>query len=321
MVETGTASRSVPAESETPLPFTGHLQQRPSTQPQLPRLSWGDPVMKPVIQAIEGTASNDLPVVIVGEIGAGKKLVARTLHARSPRAGATLTILDCRSPETDLAFDRLAGEPAESAGQTTPSPAGTIVLAGLDALDDRRQAQLVHTLDELQERPVDHRPRMVATSRVDLANLCSEGRLRQELLLHLGVVTVRVPPLRTRKSDLPKIAAELLATSSAQSRKIPDISSAAAHLLLAAPWPGNVRELRWALLRASGLAGDGPILPRHLRLDALSGPRTPTLAEVERRAIVQALADVGGHRRKAARRLGIGLRTLYDKIKRYSIDS
>lgn len=290
----------------------------PLLEPALqPRLSWGDPVMRPVVERVAQAAGSSLPVVITGELGTGKKLVARTIRATGILSSAPLTIINCRRPYTS----RFESELLEAVRiQPADRGKGTVLLDGLDALDSRLQSRLVPALDEIFDRKQADRQRLLATSRKDPARMSRDGLLRREIFLHLAVLSVRLPPLRARKLDLPSIAESLLSTSTPPSDLPPDISTEAMLTLLSAPWPGNIRELRNCLTRASLLAEGGPILPKHLRLDALSIPEVKTLSEIERQAIVEALETVGGNRRKAAGKLGIGLRTLYDKIKRYSID-
>ena len=156
--------------------------------------------------------------------------------------------------------------------------------------------------------------------------MLADGRFREDLYHRLAVFPVRLPPLRERRQDLLPLAEALLARIARDlGRRPPELTAAARARLLAAPWPGNVRELANALERAVILAGGEALGPEHLVLE--TPPSTAngtgdlqTLADLERAAIVRTLEAVGGNRKDAAERLGIGLRTLYDKLKRYRLE-
>ena len=163
--------------------------------------------------------------------------------------------------------------------------------------------------------------RWIAATNRDPEAFVEEGRLRSDLYHRLAVFPVRLPPLRERREDIPALARELLKRIGRDLGR-PDLrlDPEAERAVVRAPWPGNVRELANALERGAILAG-GPVLgPSHLSLST-PVPRAEggTLAELEREAIARALAEVDGNRRRAAERLGIGLRTLYEKLKRYDL--
>jgi len=170
--------------------------------------------------------------------------------------------------------------------------------------------------------------RWIAATNRDLRAQMQAGRFRDDLYHRLAVFPVRLPPLRERRADILPLAEELLVRIGRElGRRTPRLGAAARARLLAAPWPGNVRELANALERAAILAEGEEIRPEHLVLEPADAPPAPmgpdgvrSLATLEREAIEQALAAVGGNRKEAAERLGIGLRTLYDKLKRYRLD-
>ena len=276
------------------------------------QLTCDDPIMRPVLEAIATAAATPAPVIIIGEMGCGKKVVAHAVHAASRRSAAPYVIVGRGQNDSQVQINELLSAFKHAAN-------GTLVIDGIDELPPALQSKLVAKLDGLHGDLPDLR--LITTTRVEPKELLRTARLRQELYLHLAVVPIRIPPLRERRHDLPVLAQEILdQISSRWGLPRPQLSEPAARSLLSANWPGNVRELRNALQLATALAADGMILPEHLDLDAFNNCGSQlTLAETERDAILRALANVSGHRRKAAANLGIGLRTLYDKIKRYQI--
>ena len=202
---------------------------------------------------------------------------------------------------------------------------GTLIIDSPGDLPLDSQAGLVQQLDRDRSRS-QLGVRWIATSRDSPQALLSAGRLTEELYYHLSTMAMILPPLRRRRRDLPLIAAWIIGRIADRLGTTPPVlTSDTQQALLEEKWPGNIRQLRHALERAVLVAESGQLLPRHLRLghsvSELATSSIRPLAELEREAITRALAAVGGHRRRAAAGLGIGLRTLYDKIKRYGLDA
>lgn len=262
--------------------------------------------MRELRAALLDVAGAPTTVLISGESGTGKGFAARWLHAVSPRAAAPLTVLG--------AVD--VSGPAVERAQHALAHGGTVVVDDAGTLPHDAQERLLWLLEQPRTS------RVVALASSDLGELVARGLLRAELFYRLDVFPVRVPPLRERREDLPTLAEQLLrAHAEALGRSPPRLDPAATAALLAHGFPGNVRELsnvlERALLRtraptleadALGLApaGSGPgLFPAHLPL---------RIEQLERAAIAEALRRSGGNRTHAARLLGLGLRTLRQKL-------
>jgi two-component system response regulator AtoC len=308
--------------------------------PDLPPLSYGDPAMAPVVAALRRVARTDTSVLVLGESGTGKEVAARTLHAWSARAQGPFVAVNCAAvPDTLLESElfghergAFTGAAGARRGRIELAEGGTFFLDEIAEMAPALQAKLLRVLQDRRyervggTRTLEADVRWVAATNRPVEGLLSSGALREDLYHRLAVFPIRLPPLRERRQDIVPLAEALLvrlAPSAGRPRFT--LSEAARSRLLAAPWPGNVRQLANALERAAILCDGAEIRPEHLEVGAWSpaaeapaGART--LEDVERAAIEEALAAVGGNRRAAAGRLGIGLRTLYDKLKRYRLD-
>ncbi len=309
--------------------------------PPLPPLSYGDPAMTPVVEALRKVAPTNASVLLVGESGTGKEVAARTLHAWSARASGPFVAVNCAALPEALLESELFGHEKGAFTGATAARRGRIELAGggtffLDEIGEMRpevQAKLLRVLQDRRfervggSRTIEADVRWVAATNRDPTELRAAGALRDDLYHRLAVFPIRLPPLRERPGDILPLAATLLRRIGAQiGRPHLELTDDAQRALREATWPGNVRELANVLERAAILA-TGPRL-RAADLRSLNGvaptaPAVPagadSLAELERDAIERALAATGGNRREAAERLGIGLRTLYDKLKRYRL--
>ncbi|MDE3127137.1 MAG: sigma-54-dependent Fis family transcriptional regulator [Gemmatimonadota bacterium] len=312
--------------------------------PPLPPLSYGDPAMAPVVEALRKVAPTNASVLLVGESGTGKEVAARTLHAWSARASGPFVAVNCAAlPETLLESElfghekgAFTGAIAARRGRIELADGGTFFLDEIGEMRPEVQAKLLRVLQDRRfervggSRTIEADVRWVAATNRDPAELRAAGALRDDLYHRLAVFPIRLPPLRERPGDILPLAAALLRRIGAEIGRPPlDLGDDAQRALLEARWPGNVRELANVLERAAILA-NGPRI-RAADLRSLNGaapaghaPATPdgapTLADLERAAIERALAATGGNRRAAAERLGIGLRTLYDKLKRYRLE-
>ncbi len=308
--------------------------------PLLPPLTYGDPAMVPVVEALRRVARTDSSVLLLGESGTGKEVAARTLHAWSARAQGPFVAVNCAAVPDALLESELfghekgafTGAAGAHRGRLELAEGGTFFLDEIAEMSPAVQAKLLRVLQDRRyervggTRTIEADVRWVAATNRDPAALLTSGALREDVYHRLAVFPVRLPPLRERRRDILPLAETLLARIAATvGRTRLTLGEGTAERLLAAQWPGNVRQLANALERAAILC-DGPeIGPEHLEL--ADGPAVAaatagqsTLDAIERAAITEALGAVGGNRRAAAERLGMGLRTLYDKLKRYRVE-
>lgn len=290
---------------------------------------------------IERVAPAPSPVLLLGESGTGKGLVARLLHARSPRARQPFVDLNCAGLGKELLESELFGHErgaftdarAAKPGLLEIATGGTVFLDEIGELDIAVQARLLKALEDKKFRRVGgvrdtHVDiRLIAATNRDLEVEVREGRFRKDLYYRINVVKIEIPPLRSRPQDIPLIAHGLLAHLSAELGR-PDlaISGRALERLQTYDWPGNVRELRNALERGALLSSDGRIKVEDLPLD-----RTPAddrgssahapgsvrpLDDVILEAIQKAVSVADGNVRKAARLLDVSPTTIYSRLKR-----
>ncbi len=306
-------------------------------------LTYGDPVMKPVVDAIDKVARTAATVLLLGESGTGKEVAARALHALGPRATKPFMAINCAALSEQLLESELfghekgafTGATERKRGRLELADGGTFFLDEVGELKLELQAKLLRVLQERRfervggSRTLEVDVRWIAATNRDLRTMIDAGTFREDLYHRLAVFPIKLPPLRERKADLLPIARSLLARIAAdQKRTVPVLAKAAEQRIVAASWRGNVRELANALERATILADGDVIEPDHLWIDEpAAGPRGAApggairpLVELEREAILAALASVDGNRRRAAELLGIGERTLYDKLKKYGVD-
>ena len=301
-------------------------------------LTYGDPVMLPVVDALRKVAATDATVLLVGESGTGKEVAARAIHRWSRRANEPFVAVNCAALAESLIESELFGHEKGAftsavdrrRGRIELADCGTFFLDEVGELKPGMQAKLLRVLEQRRferlggARTIEVDVRWIAATNRDLDGMMKDGSFRVDLYHRLATFPVHLPPLRARAQDVVPLAQVLLARASAGLGRPPaQLSEEALGLLRQADWPGNIRELANVLERALILSGEQTIGPEHIGLepaavDASAG--TGTLAGLERQAIEQALRELQGNRRLAAERLGIGLRTLYDKIKRYGLE-
>jgi len=275
-----------------------------------------------------------VPVLVTGESGTGKALLARLLHDGSPRRDCPLVEARCAGPSQQLLDHLLFGGegPLGATGHLGEAASGTLLLRDVDRLPAPLQAKLLRALDgELAPgSPAARRPpdtRVVATTRLDLSAEVATGRFRRDLFYRLGVVTVQLPPLRGHREDLGLLARHFLADAArAQCTRPLSLAPLAAACLLAHDWPGNVRELRQALEQAA-VRCRGPRVELDDLSPALRGALRceedpslvpgATLKRIEREAIVRTLQIVGGSTARAAQILGISVRKIQYRLEAY----
>ena len=304
----------------------------------LPPMSYGDDIMKPALRAIEKVAPTNASVLLLGESGTGKEVAARTIHRASRRADGPFIAVNCAAISDNLMESEIfghekgafTGATAARRGRLELADGGTMFLDEIGELKLELQAKLLRVLQERRfervggTRTIEVDVRWIAATNRDLDVMIAAGEFREDLYHRLAVFPITLPPLRERTSDIPQLTETLLARISADLGRPPlRLDSDALERIRAAPWPGNVRELMNALERAAILADGDTIRGEDLSLHAGGGRAaapTRTMSDIERDAIRTALDEVGGNRRLAAERLGIGVRTLYEKLKRYDID-
>ena len=310
--------------------------------PDGPPLTYGDPAMKPVTIAIDKVAKTSATVLLLGESGTGKEVAARAIHAHGPRAAKPFMAINCAALSETLLESELfghekgafTGATERKRGRLELADGGTFFLDEVGELKGELQAKLLRVLQERRfervggSRTLEVDVRWVAATNRDLRAMIDTGKFREDLYHRLAVFPIKLPPLRERKSDILPIAKHLIFRIAADlKRSVPALTPAAEQRLLASSWRGNVRELANALERAAILADGAAIDASHIWIDEPATPTRPSgeggirpLAELEHDAILQALDAVGGNRRRAAELLGIGERTLYDKLKKYGVD-
>lgn len=316
-------------------------QEVERTSRSTPPLTYGDPVMEPVVRALERVAATSSTVLLLGESGTGKELAARTIHERSPRSAGPFVPINCAAISETLMESEIfghekgafTGATQDRRGRLELADGGTLFLDEIGELKPELQAKLLRVLQERRfervggTRTIEVDVRWIAATNRDLDAMVEEGTFREDLYHRLAVFPIALPPLRERRRDLLPLAETLLARVSAEvGRPVLHFDELARERILQAPWPGNVRELANALERATILAEGETLRGEDLRISTPrgGGPVGPaategTMEDIEQEAIRRALDQVGGNRRRAAKKLGIGERTLYEKIKKYGL--
>jgi DNA-binding NtrC family response regulator len=329
-------------------PLSTHAVPPPT--PSYTPIGAASPAMREVLEAASDVAPTPTTVLLLGESGTGKELLARHIHARSGR-GAWVAV-NCAALPSELLESELfghergafTGAAERRQGKFEQAHGGTLLLDEISELPLPLQAKLLRVVQEREvdrvggRQPVPVDVRIVATTNRDLAEMVRRGEFRSDLYYRLHVFPIVLPPLRDRREDLPALAAALLADAArALGRAAPPITPDALAALATHTFPGNVRELRNALERALVRCHGPELEARHLRLDAAwetipdisvrrAAPEAARgafaalpldLSHLERIAIEEALRRVRGNRTHAARLLGIGLRTLRNKLRAY----
>jgi DNA-binding NtrC family response regulator len=319
-----------------------HLGEPPAAaEPAAPALPAGlvfeSPLMRDLLGELERVAQSDVPVLLVGETGTGKEVLAELVHRWGTRRSKPIVRVNVSALPEGLVESELfghtkgafTGADGDRAGRIEEAAGGTLFLDEIGEMPPATQPKLLRVLESGHvarlgagaETRVDFR--LVSATNRDLESAVGAGRFRQDLYYRVAVIVIEVPPLRERPEDILPLAQGVLRTQGDE----PKILSPAAEALLTAhTWPGNIRELRNAMLRAAILAPGDRILPDHLppnvraaeiRSTPAGSPSPRSLAEIEREAILAALERCGGNRSQAARDLGISRRKLLYRLKEY----
>lgn len=310
----------------------------------LDRLIGSSEVMLAVRERIEQVAPTPATVLIQGPSGTGKELVARALHALSPRSGKPFVAVHCAALAPSLLESELfghvkgafTGATEDRKGRFEIADGGTLFLDEISEIDLATQVKLLRVLETRTVEPVGSATpipvdiRLVAATNRDLRAWVDAGKFREDLYFRLNVVDINLPPLRERQGDLPLLCDAFVREFNPQlGRGILGITPEAMAALAAYPWPGNVRELRNAIERMMVLAhGDHLTLedvPKTIREGRVAPEQAPAgaqpAAEPEEATLIRrALFETKGNRTAAAKRLGIPLRTLYRRIKTYGLE-
>ena len=298
-------------------------------------------VTQDMLELAEKVAGTDATVLIWGESGTGKSLLARALHAASPRANAPLITVNCGAlPESLLESElfghekgAFTGAVAKKKGRFLAADQGTLFLDEIGEMSPPLQVKLLHVLEEKEfypvgsEVPVSVDVRVIAATNRDLEEAIAEGEFREDLYYRLNVFPIAVPPLRARQEDISLLLDHFL---SRFGRSSVDLSSGARAALLGYPFHGNVRELENMIERAAILAGKEnieevhfPSLQTNKNLTSTAVPEIPddglSLAALEKELILRALQKAGGNKTQAARLLGLTRRTLYSRMERHGL--
>ncbi len=307
-----------------------------------------DPAMQRLYRLVERLAAGGISVLLLGETGVGKEIVAEAVHRLSPRADKPFLRLNCAAfTETLLESELFGYEKGAFSGAVQSKPGlletaqgGTVFLDEVGEMPLSLQAKLLRVIEErrvmrvggLKDRPID--VRFVAATNRDLQGEIAAGRFRQDLYYRLDGMSLVIPPLRERRGEIAELAQLFVAKATPPGQRPPSLSAAALALLSAYEWPGNIRELRNVIERAVLLCGDELITPEHLPVEKMktsfvreAAPPSPARVadeavvdgDDERQRVIDALQQCAGNQTHAARLLGISRGTLLARLDAYKL--
>lgn len=322
------------------------LKRQVDAQKGYERLIGNSDAMLKLKMLISQVARSNAPILIQGETGTGKELVAYAIHQRSSRCDQKYQPVDCGSISESVMGSELfghvkgafTGAHAATVGLIRSADKGTLFLDEVGELSLSMQAKLLRTIQEKQVRPVGDTKsyavnlHLITATNRNLEEEVEKGNFREDLFFRLNVITLTVPPLRDRLDDVPLLAGYFVRCFKSADAMVQSISDSALDLLCRYEWPGNVRELENVIRRAVAIGQHEQILPKDLPSnlkrsfpDSMDGSRPidtitdPSLAAYEKAAIINALTLSNHNRKNAAIILGVGEATLYRKIKKYNL--
>ena len=321
-----------------------NLKRQLGSQAQLSSLVGRSPQMLDVYKKIAMVADSRSTVLIHGERGTGKELVAKAIHYNGPRAEQCFYAVNCGALTESLLETELFGHMRGSftgaienkRGIFEEASGGTVFLDEVSEMSPALQVKLLRTIEEQEVRRIGSNQvikvdvRMIAASNRNLADRVEEGKFRQDLYYRLRVIEMELPPLRERMEDIPLLVEHFMKKFGRERSRNFSVSPRALSALMSYAWPGNVRELENALESAVALSRSGMIVPEDLpskvRSESRNGQRAedfyadlPSLDEMEKNYLAHVLKVTGGNKAKTAAILGINRRTLYRKVEKYKL--
>jgi len=301
-------------------------------------------IMQDLYKQIEFTAKTDVPVLVMGETGVGKELVARAIHAGSARSNGPFVPVNAGAlPESMLESElfghvkgAFTGAEADRDGKLVAASGGTLLLDEIESLSERAQIQLLRVLEDGLVQPLGKDQsrkveiRLLATTKVDLKDFVKQDRMREDFYHRIMVLSISVPSLRERTEDIPLLVSSFLKeTARRNNEPVPKVQDETIEKMLRHSWPGNVRELKNAVERMyittkDGIAGpfsqdDSFEVGRLPSLPSTLGRLRDELEQAERRTIETTLREHAGKVSETCEALGISRRALYERMKKYGL--
>jgi DNA-binding NtrC family response regulator len=300
-------------------------------------------IMQTVVRTVERVAPSDVPILITGESGSGKEVIADLIHAMSPRNKGKIVKINCAAIPRELIEAELFGSKkgaftgaiADRDGYFRQADGGTLFLDEISEMPIDTQSKLLRVLQDQEVRPVGGTVsyktncRLVAATNRKPDEAIKDGKLREDLFYRISAISVHLPPLRERREDIMPLCNVFLKRFVAQSnRPIRGFTKSAIDRLTSFDWPGNVRQVQNEVQRGVLLCEANEIDASDLsiatnskaELDSGMDTNFTLLEGVERNEIIRMLKETGGNKLETAKRLGIGRQTLYNKIKAYGIE-
>lgn len=301
---------------------------------------WGESdAMKRLRDMVERVAPTDANVLITGENGTGKEVLARELHRLSGRRDKPMSTVDMGSVTESLFESELFGHVkgafthavADRQGKFEAADGSTLFMDEIGNMPPHLQSKLLVALQNREvvrvgsNKPVKIDIRLICATNRNLEDMVRDGRFREDLLYRINTIQLQLPPLRERKEDIVPLARIFMERFARQyDRRVAEPGGEVERLLLSHSWPGNIRELQHAVEKAVILSDGERLDPRHFtlakpRVDSMDGGRMETLEDMERHMIAKAVGDCGGNLSAVASKLGITRQTLYNKMKKYGL--
>ena len=311
-----------------------HLKAQIKRQSKAQRIVTEDPVFLGILEQVKKVSLTDLPVLICGESGAGKELIARAIHEESKRGGGPFIPINCGAIPDNLLESELFGyERGAFTGANARKPGllevayhGTLFWDEIGELPLQLQTKLLRVIETgnffrvggIKEVQVN--VRFVAATHREIREEVEKGRFREDLYYRISALTLRIPPLRERKGDISLLLEDMIQNNASFKGK--SFSREALKILADYPWPGNVRELQNVVHRTLLLSKKDLIEPEDLPVDLIETPKVSgrRLEDVEREHIIKVLKEVRGQKGKASEILGVDPKTLYRKLLNYGLN-